>query len=95
MNCRSVYLVGFALGLVGSLATAAGLFVAGQAPTAVMVFATSTVFVLAVRNTRDREDFDRDHRLLHRVVNWVGASVVLALGLVMVLVGLWSLVAFP
>jgi hypothetical protein len=91
MDVRHAYLAGLVLGLVGCLAVVAGLAVGGQASFAVLVLLSALVFVLGIRNVREREAFDRDHSLGYRLGNWGGALVVVALGLGMLAVGVATL----
>ncbi|WP_135364131.1 hypothetical protein [Halosimplex halophilum] len=91
---RTVYAVGFGLGLAGSVAAAAGLALAGSPATGGIALGATFVFVLGLADVFDREDFDRDHSLAYRLGNWGGAVLAVALGLVMLAVGVASVVAF-
>lgn len=94
MDVRHCYAAGCVLGFVGSLAAVAGMVLAGSVAIAVIALGTPVVFVLALRNVFTNERFDRDHSLVYRVVNWGGALFVVALGLLMLAVGVVSLSAF-
>ncbi|WP_436909335.1 hypothetical protein [Halosimplex marinum] len=91
---RHVYAVGIGLGLVGSVAAAAGLALAGSPATGGVALASTIGLVLGFVTLFNREDFDRDHALAYRLGNWGGAVLTVALGLVMLAVGVASILAF-
>jgi hypothetical protein len=80
MGARAVYAVGCVLGFVGSLVLVAGQVLAGAAATGVVPFGATVTFVIVLGNVLRREDFDRDHSLGYRLLNFGGALVVVALG---------------
>lgn len=95
MESRQLYLVGYGLGLVGSLAAVAAVVLAGAVSYAVIMLGATVTFVLGIYDGLTREDFDRDHSLAYRVGNLGGAILVVGLGLLMLAVGIVSLVTFP
>ncbi|MDF9746518.1 hypothetical protein [Natrinema salsiterrestre] len=94
MDTRQLYVVGFGLGLIGSLVTVVSLALAEFVTSAVIGLGTMFTLALGLVNTFTREDFDRDHSLTYRVVNWGGAVIVVALGLLMLTVGIVSFRTF-
>ncbi|WP_123533594.1 hypothetical protein [Halosimplex salinum] len=91
---KQVYAVGFGLGLIGSLAVVAGLVLGGSAAFGVGALGATFTFALGLVRLSDREDFDRAHSLAYRVANLGGAVFVVALGLLMLAIGITTLVAF-
>ena len=94
MTPRQLYIGGFGLGLVGSLATVAALLLAGATAIGVIALGTTLTFVLGLRSALEEDTVERDQLLAYRVGNWVGAVVAVGLGLVMLAVGGASLVWF-
>jgi hypothetical protein len=94
MDTRTVYAGGAGLGLVGSLVTVAGIVRAGSPGTAAVAGGSTVTFALVLGNVSRREDFDRDHALGYRLANLGGALVVVALGLVMLAMGIVTVTAF-
>jgi hypothetical protein len=94
MNTRQVYAVGLGLGLLGSLVTAASQVLAGYVAIGVLTFGAAVALFLGLVNVFEREDFDREHSLPYRVANFGGAVFVVALGLLLLGVGVWSLGTF-
>jgi len=87
---RQLYALGCGLGLLGSLATAASIALSKGAGGSTVLSACGAAvgFVFGLRNTFERDDFGRDHSLAYRVGNLAGAVFVVALGLLMVALGL-------
>ncbi|MBZ6496318.1 hypothetical protein [Natrinema longum] len=94
MDARQLYVVGLGLGLIGSLVTVVSLVLAGFVTTAVIGLGTTFTFAVGLDNVFTREDFDREHSLIYRVVNCGGAVIVVALGLLMLTVGIVSFRTF-
>jgi|GEM_PF-612577 len=92
-TARQLYALGCGLGVLGSLVTAASVTLADGVASSVGISAggATFVFVLCLRNTFDREDFDRDHSLGYRVGNLVGAVFVVVLGLSMLAIGVFTI----
>lgn len=94
MEPRDCQVVGLGLGLVGGLATVAGLVRAGAFGVAVMALAATGSVLLALSNLADREPFDIESTLAHRVATWGGAVLALALGVLLLGIGVVSVVGF-
>ncbi|WP_455448882.1 hypothetical protein [Natrinema thermotolerans] len=94
MDARQLYVVGLVLGLIGSLVTVVSLVVAGFMTTAVIGLGATFTFAVSLENVFTRTDFDREHSLIYRIVNWGGTVIVVALGLLMLTVGLVSFRTF-
>ncbi|MFD1646936.1 hypothetical protein [Haloarchaeobius litoreus] len=94
MEPRRCYVVGLGLCLVGGLATVASLVLAGAFGIGVLALVATGTFVLALSNVPDREPFDIEPTLAHRVATWGGAVFALALGVLMLGVGVVSVVTF-
>ena len=79
--------------MLGSLVTVAGAVLADGVASSVGISALSAtvVFVFGLKNTFDREDFDREHSLGYRVGNLAGAVFVVVLGLLMVAIGFFAI----
>ncbi|MFC7075057.1 hypothetical protein [Haloarcula halophila] len=91
MKPRHLYAAGSAIGIVGSLVLAAGTVLAGDigmnivwSPVAVMF-----VFVICLVTALRQEDVEYDRTLAYRAGNWIGAVLVVGLGLVILVVGVW------
>lgn len=87
---RQVYIVGFGLGLIGSLATAISLLLAGSLSIGILSLGTTLTFVLVLGNISKKKEFDMAHSLAYRVGNWGCALIALALGLLMLVVGIMA-----
>ncbi|WP_440988406.1 hypothetical protein [Haloarchaeobius baliensis] len=94
MEPRQCHVVGLVLCLVGGLVTVASLALAGAFGIAVLALAATGSFALALSNVSDREPFDIEPTLSYRVATWGGAVLSLALGLLMLGVGIYSFVTF-
>ena len=94
IGTREVYAVGCGLGLVGSLVLVASQVLAGAVAYGVLTLGATFTFVVVLGNVYRREDFDRDHSLTYRVLNFGGALVVVALGLLMLAAGVAFFGAF-
>ncbi|MFA9501245.1 hypothetical protein NP511_03230 [Natrinema thermotolerans] len=94
MDTQQLYVVGLVLGLIGSLVTVVSLVLAGFVTTAVIGIGATFAFAVSLENIFSRTDFDREHSLSYRIVNWGGAVIVVALGLLMLTVGLVSFRTF-
>ncbi|MGQ3414160.1 hypothetical protein ACT4ML_18180 [Natrinema sp. LN54] len=94
IDTRQLYVVGLVLGLIGSLLTVVSLVLAGFVTTAVIGLVTTFAFAVSLENVFTREDLDREHSLSYRVVNCGGAVIVVALGLLMLTVGMMSFRTF-
>jgi uncharacterized membrane protein len=94
IGTREVYAVGCVLGLVGSLVLAASQVLAGAAAYGALTLGSTFVFVIVLGNVYRREDFDRDHSRVYRALNFGGALVVVALGLLMLAAGVAFFGAF-
>lgn len=94
MTCRGLYVVGFCMALIGTLGIAVNMALSGWTTGVPMVLAATVAIGLGLVNTLGREDFDRDHALPYRVVNWGGGLLVVCLGLLTLAVGVVSLGVF-
>lgn len=94
MDPRTLYLVGFGLGLVGSLVTVASLVLAGLVANGVLALGATVTFVIGLVSAYRREPFDLTPTLAYRVGNWGSAVFVVGLGLLMLAVGVVSLGTF-
>jgi len=94
IGVREVYAVGCVLGLVGSLVLVAGQVLAGAVAYGVLTLGATFTFAIVLRNVYGREDFDRNHSLTYRTLNLGGALFVVALGLLMLGVGIAFFGAF-
>jgi hypothetical protein len=94
MDTRQLYVAGLGLGLIGSLVTVVSLVLAEFVTNAVIGLGTTFTFALGLKNVFTREDFDREHSLIYRVVNCGGAVIVVALGLLMLTIGIVSFRTF-
>jgi hypothetical protein len=94
IGTREVYAVGCVLGFVGSLVLVVGQVLAGAVATGVISLGATVTFAIVLGNVLRREDFDRDHALPYRVLNFGGALVVVALGLLLLGVGVAFFGAF-
>lgn len=83
MTPRQLYVVGFGLALIGSLAAAAGQVLAGTTATAVVTLGGSVACVIGLRNALARAEFEMEPSLTYRVLNWAGATLAFAFGLLM------------
>ena len=93
VSARQLYAVGFGLAILGGLGAAAGLALAGS-PGSVLVLVAVLPLVFGLASTVRQEPVDWDHSLAYRVGNVCGALVAVALGLVMLAVGVVSLGLF-
>jgi len=87
VSARQLYAVGFGLGILGTLGAAAGLALAGS-PGSVLVLVAVLPLVFGLASTVRQDPVDWDHSLAYRVGNVCGALVAVALGLVMLAVGI-------
>jgi hypothetical protein len=94
IGTRAVYAIGCVLGLVGSLVLVAGQVLAGSVTTGVLTLGATATFAIVLGNVYRREDFDRDHSRTYRVLNLGGALFVVALGLLLLGVGIAFFGAF-
>ncbi|MFC4406724.1 hypothetical protein [Haloarchaeobius iranensis] len=94
MEPRQCYVVGLGLCLVGGLATVVSLVLAGAFGVGAIALAATGTFVLALDNVPDREPFDIEPTLAHRVATWGGAVFTLVAGIVMLGIGVLSAVTF-
>lgn len=94
MESRQLYAVGYGLALLGSLATVASLVLAGLVANSILVLLATFVFVNGLATVFAREDVDREHTLTYRIGNWVGAVIAVAVGLLMIAVGIVSFNTF-
>lgn len=94
MESRHLYLVGYGLGLVGSLAAVAAVVLAGAVAIGVIMLGATVTFVLGIVDGVTREDLDRERSLVYRVGNWGGAVLVVGLGILLLAVGVVSLGTF-
>jgi hypothetical protein len=94
IGVREVYAVGCVLGLAGSLVLVAGQVLAGAVAYGVLTLGATFTFAIVLRNVYSREDFDRNHSLFYRTLNLGGALFVVALGLLMLGVGIAFFGAF-
>jgi len=94
IGTREVYAVGCVLGLVGSLVLVASQVLAGAVAYGGLTLGATFTFVVILGNVYRREDFDRDHSLLYRLLNFGGALVVVVLGLVLLAAGVAFFSAF-
>jgi len=94
IGTREVYAIGCVLGFVGSLVLVVSQILAGAVAYGVLTLGGTVTFVIVLGNVYRREDFDRGHSLLYRVVNFGGALVVVALGLLMLGAGIAFFGAF-
>ena len=94
IGARELYAVGCVLGFVGSLVLVAGQVLAGAVAIGAISLGASATFAIVLGNVYRREDFDRDHSLPYRLLNFGGALVVVALGLLMLGVGIAFFGAF-
>jgi len=90
MLTRRLYCLGCGLGVVGSLAIVANLVAAGYWTGAPIALGAGVACILAFRNAYRRDDFERDHSIVYRSVNFAGAVITVGAGLVMLAVGLLS-----
>jgi len=90
MLTRRLYLLGCGLGVIGSLVVLLNLVSAGHWSFAPLALGASFACVLALRNTFERDDFDRGHSVLYRSVNFAGAVIAVGTGLVMLAAGFYS-----
>ncbi|WP_254763890.1 hypothetical protein [Natrinema marinum] len=93
MGPWKLYVVGLGLGLVGTLVTVVSLVLAGFVTSSVIGLGAAFTFAVSLTNV-SRADSDRDHLLLYRVGNWAGAVIVIAIGLLMLTVGIVSFRTF-
>ncbi|WP_440763488.1 hypothetical protein [Natronorubrum sp. DTA7] len=91
---RQLYAVGYGLALLGSLAIVASLVLAGLVAYSVLVLSTTLVLLNGLFSVFRGEDSNREHSLTYRIGNWVGAVIVVALGLLMIAVGIASFNTF-
>lgn len=91
MRPQQLYVVGFALALIGSLATAAAQVLAGTAAIGVLTLGGTVALAFGLRNVLARDGFALEPSLSYRVANWGGAAFVVAIGLLMVGIGIASL----
>lgn len=94
IGTREGYALGCVLGLVGSLVLVAGLVLAGATPYGVITLGATVTFAVVLGNVYRREDFDRDHSRVYRALNLGGALFVVALGLLLLGVGVAFFGAF-
>jgi len=94
IGTRELYAIGCVLGLVGSLVLLAGQVVAGAPAIGVVTLGAAVTFAVVLGNVYRREDFDRDHSSLYRALNLGGALFVVALGLLLLGVGVAFFGAF-
>jgi hypothetical protein len=90
VESRHLYAAGFALALVVGVATAASLVLAELPAYGALVFAGQLTFVFGLVGVYRDGRVDRERSLVYRVGNWGGALLVVALGLLMVAVGVAS-----
>lgn len=72
----------------------ASLVLAGLVVNNVLVLLSTFTFVLSLVRVFTREDFDREHSLAYRIGNWGGAVIAVAIGLLMIAVGIVSFNTF-
>jgi hypothetical protein len=90
MLTRQLYLVGCGLGVVGGLVVLVSLVAAGHWSFAPVALGAGFACALALKNTFERDDFDRDHSVLYQSVNFAGAVIAVGAGLVMLAAGFFS-----
>ncbi|APW99218.1 hypothetical protein CHINAEXTREME_16205 [Halobiforma lacisalsi AJ5] len=93
MEAWKLYAVGLGLGLVGTLVTVVSLVLSGFVAGSVIVLGAAFTFAVSLTNV-SRADSNRDHLLIYRIGNWVGAVIVIASGLLMLIVGILSFRTF-
>ena len=100
MRSRQLSVVGFGLGLIGSLATVAaslGLILSGVVASGLLFMGSLVSTVLFSRGLVDAvtdTGFDVERSVTNRVANWIVAVIAAALGLLMLAVGVVSLSTF-
>ena len=94
IGTREVYAIGCVLGLVGSLVLVVSQVLAGAVAYGVLTLGATVTFLIVLGNVYRREDFDRDHSRVYRALNLGGALFVVALGLLLLGVGIAFFGAF-
>ncbi|WP_238717345.1 hypothetical protein [Natronorubrum halophilum] len=94
MKSWQLYAVGYGLALLGSLVVVASLVLAGLVAYTILVLPATFVLVNGLVSIHTREDLDRKHSLAYRVGNWGGAVITVALGFLMLAVGIVSFNTF-
>ena len=88
---RLLYVAGYGLGLVGTLATVAGLLLAGSMAAGVLALGVAFPLVLGLVGVSRSEAFDIGSTLAYRVGNWGGGILVAGVGLAMLGIGVVTL----